>query len=123
MARETKTDLLERIERLQAENKRLAEDRIEYFDRMTNAKILADRLAAENAELREKLAKLEARQETTLTEESFPQNPRRGRPVQISEETREQIRTLREQGHSVRYIASKTNVSTGMVCEIARGKR
>lgn len=115
MARETKTDLLERIERLRAENQRLAANYTELFDEKTALRMRAIELEEENAELRERLADLEAQQKSALTEESLPKNPKRGRPCQITPETKERVRAMREGGCSMRTIAGAVGVSVSTV--------
>jgi len=114
VARETKTDLLERIERLRAENQRLAANYTELFDEKTALRMRAIELEEENAELRKRLAELEAQHGRALTEE-LPQNPKRGRPCQITPETKERVRAMREGGCSMRTIAGAVGVSVSTV--------
>ena len=184
MPRVTKQDLLDQIESLQKQNERLVADKEEYFIRMQNAELEAERLkrqppeveqlAFERDELLREVDGLRAELETTkgkLKEarttatkhkhelddlkrhysvarntidmqkqllaskekelealkksrrseplnQPIPENPKRGRPVAITPEQRQSVRSLRECGGSVRAIARAVGVSVGSVQRI-----
>ena len=184
MARVTKQDLLDRIEMLEKQNERLAADKNEYFIRMQNAELEAERLKRQPPEveqlefdrdellrevdslraelettkdkLREarsmaskhkrelddlkrrystarntidmqkqllasKEKELEALKKSRRSEplnQPIPENPKRGRPVAITPEQRQSVRSLRERGVSVRTIAQAVGVSVGSVQRI-----
>lgn len=184
MARVTKQDLLDRIEMLEKQNERLVADKDEYFIRMQNAELEAERLkrqppeaeqlAFERDELLREVDGLRAELKTTkgklkeakttatkhkrelddlkrhysvarntidmqkqllaskekelealkksrrseLLNQPIPENPKRGRPVAITQEQRQSIRSLRERGVSVRAIAQAVGVSVGSVQRI-----
>ena len=184
MARVTKQDLLDRIEMLEKQNERLAADKDEYFIRMQNAELEAERLkrqppeaeqlAFERDELLREVDGLRAELKTTkgklkeakttatkhkrelddlkrhysvarntidmqkqllaskekelealkksrrseLLNQPIPENPKRGRPVAITADQRQSVRSLRERGVSVRAIAQAVGVSVGSVQRI-----
>lgn len=122
MARVTIASLQETIERLQAERARAVEDRVEYFDRMTNAELRGDRLEKENGKLKERIAELERLLSAQAPAPTpIPSNPKRGRPFRITEETKAQVRSLREQGCSMRTIARAVGLSVSTVHSIITG--
>ena len=184
MARVTKQDLLDQIEKLEKQNERLVEDKNEYFIRMQNAELEAERLKRqppeaeqlefERDELLREVDSLRSELETTtsklkearktankhkhelndlkrhysvarntidmqkqllaskekelealkksrrseLLNQPIPENPKRGRPVAITPEQRQSIRSLRGRGVSVRTIARTVGVSVGSVQRI-----
>ena len=184
MPRVTKQDLLDQIEKLEKRNEQLVADKEEYFIRMQNAELEAERLkrqppeveqlAFERDELLREVDGLRAELETTkgkLKEarttatkhkhelddlkrhysvarntidmqkqllaskekelealkksrrseplnQTIPENPKRGRPVAITPEQRQSVRSLRECGGSVRAIARAVGVSVGSVQRI-----
>ena len=193
MARVTKQDLLDQIEKLEKQNERLVEDKNEYFIRMQNAELETERLKKQppeaeqleferdellrevdslRAELKETKSKLTKARSTatkhehalnelkqkyqtarhtveiyqalvanrdeeierlksilkkqktafnnsaSLNEQPIPENPKRGRPVAITPEQRQSVRSLRERGVSVRAIAQAVGVSVGSVQRI-----
>ena len=190
MARVTKQDLLDRIEMLENQNERLAADKDEYFIRMQNAELEAEKLkrqppeaeqlaferdellrevdglrgelAATKGKLKEarttatkhkhelddlkrhysvarntidmqkqlltgkekelEVLKKSARPETfnnsASINEQIPENPKRGRPVAITDQQRQSVKSLRDRGVSVRAIAQAVGVSVGSVQRI-----
>lgn len=184
MSRVTKQDLLDQIDTLEKRNERLVEDKNEYFIRMQNAELEAERLKRqppeaeqlefERDELLREVDSLRAELETTkgklkearttatkhkhelddlkrhysvarntidmqkqllaskekelealkksrrseLLDQPIPENPKRGRPVAITADQRQSVRSLRERGVSVRAIAQAVGVSVGSVQRI-----
>lgn len=184
MSRVTKQDLLDQIDTLEKRNERLVEDKNEYFIRMQNAELEAERLKRQppeaeqleferdellrevdslRAELEATKGKLkEARTTATkhkhelddlkrhysvarntidmqkqllagkekelealkksrrseLLDQPIPENPKRGRPVAITADQRQSVRSFRERGVSVRAIAQAVGVSVGSVQRI-----
>ena len=184
MPRVTKQNLLDQIESLQKQNERLVADKEEYFIRMQNAELEAEKLKRQppeaeqleferdellrevdglKAELRatkdklkearktsskyknelddlsrkytlsrstvdlqrqllakkeKKLEELKKPDSASLNEQRMPENPKRGRPVAITAEQRQSVRSLRERGVSVRTIAQAVGVSVGSVQRI-----
>ena len=103
MARQTKQELLDEIDRLNRRIERLVQDRDEYSIRMQNAEREAEKL--------KRLMKTEQ-----IIEQ--PQNPKRGRPSRITEEQRRRVRDLHEAGATIRTICAETGVSVGSVHRI-----
>lgn len=177
MSKITKQELQEQLESLRKQNKGLAQDRIEYFDRMTNAQLVADQAAFERDEALKELDSLKeqlkaakeqlkqvrataTRQKSELSDlrrhnkilretndisrelltrrekeiealkaakasggahlaiPDYIENPKRGRPVSITEDQRRYIMALREQKLSIRSIAQAVGVSVGSVQRI-----
>ena len=190
MPRVTKQDLLDQIEKLEKRNEQLVADKEEYFIRMQNAELEAERLkrqppeveqlefdrdellrevdslraeleatkgklkearktanrcehelndlkrkhstarstiAMQSQRLSSQEAEIESLRKSTaeafnnsasLNEQQIPENPKRGRPVAITPEQRQSVRSLRERGVSVRAIAQAVGVSVGSVQRI-----
>lgn len=190
MSRVTKQDLIDQIESLKKQNERLVADREQYFIRMQNAELEAERVKRQppeaeqlefdrdellrevdslRAELEATKGKLKEARKTAnrcehelndlkrkyqtarstiemqrqsiankekdiaalkksaaesfnnsaaINEQQAPENPKRGRPVAITEQQRQSIRLLRERGVSVRAIAQAVGVSVGSVQRI-----
>ena len=80
----------------------------------------SQRLSSQEAEI-ESLRKSTAEafnNSASLNEQPIPENPKRGRPVAITPEQRQSVRSLRERGVSVRAIAQAVGVSVGSVQRI-----
>ena len=87
MPRETIAELRKKISALEAENDLLRKDKREYFDRMTNAELFAEKWKRRAEELESELATVRA---NTVTAQEIsadiPPTLRRGRPARITEE-------------------------------------
>lgn len=111
MPRETKQDLLDRIEDLKKQNERLIQDKHDYFIRMQNAELEAERLKKQLEDL--KAATTAPVHKMPVIEQ--PQNPRRGRPAKVSDEDRQKVIALHAAGGSIRTISKETGLSVGTV--------
>ena len=98
------------------------EQKRELAEHIRILEIEKDNNELEIIRLKQRIAELEA-EIASLKKPEPPepiQNPKRGRPVTITQEQRQQVKALRERGASLRTICRETGLSLGAVHKIVR---
>lgn len=103
------------------EQKRVLAERIRILEiEKDNNELEIIRLKQRVADLETELANLRSLLIETPEPPEPIQNPKRGRPVTITQEQRQQVKDLRERGASLRTICRETGLSLGAVHKIVR---